>query len=106
MNSALTMTCAASVRAADSIADEIEAVYDEITRRAYEVFLARHGEGALDIDDWLMAEREMLIKPLVNVYRAGSRIRIAVDVKHIRDIALEIVIARCTVLIHSLRHPS
>jgi hypothetical protein len=46
-----------------SILHEIESVYDDITRKAYENFLSRGRTGMLDIDDWLEAEREILMKP-------------------------------------------
>jgi hypothetical protein len=46
-----------------SILDEVENVYDDITKKAYENFLSRGGLGVLDIDDWLQAEREILMKP-------------------------------------------
>src|SRR5262245_10525352 len=46
-----------------SILDEVENVYDDITRKAYEKFLSRGRTGMLDIDDWLEAEREILMKP-------------------------------------------
>src|SRR5690242_19583375 len=63
MNSAVTIRAVVSIRQADSIADEIEAAYDEITRRAYELFLSRPNGSATDIEDWLEAERQVLIKP-------------------------------------------
>ena len=46
-----------------SILDEVENVYDDITKRAYEKFMERGRSGVLDIDDWLEAEREILMKP-------------------------------------------
>ena len=35
------------------------ATYDEIARRAYELFLGRDGQHGHDVEDWLQAEREM-----------------------------------------------
>jgi hypothetical protein len=55
-----------------SILDEVENVYDDITKRAYEKFLSRGGTGAIDIEDWLEAEREILMKPGARlVYKRG-----------------------------------
>ena len=31
--------------------------YEDVARRAYELFLARGGEHGRDMDDWLEAER-------------------------------------------------
>jgi len=36
---------------------------DRIARRAYELYLARGGEGGQDIDDWLQAEQELRVDP-------------------------------------------
>ena len=92
----------ASVRFADSIADEIEAVYDEITSRAYKLFLARRGEGTLDIEDWLLAERELLIKPPAHIWRTPDQLEVTIDLNDVSPTSIEIVIALQTLLIHSL----
>jgi hypothetical protein len=33
--------------------------YDEIARRAFEIFLSRGGEHGHDVEDWLQAERDI-----------------------------------------------
>jgi hypothetical protein len=38
---------------------EISIPIEEISRRAYELFLERGGGHGADIDDWLRAEREL-----------------------------------------------
>jgi len=53
LNTMFTTGSAVSIRFADSIADEIETTYDEITKRAYELFLQRSCGAAIDIEDWL-----------------------------------------------------
>lgn len=32
---------------------------EQIEKRAYEIYLRRHGEGGHALDDWLMAEEEL-----------------------------------------------
>ena len=86
MNSRITRPNASSIRSAVSITDEIETIYDEITRRAYELFLAHRGEGALDVEDWLLAERELLIKPPASVYRSGNRIKVTVGLGGVQPV--------------------
>jgi hypothetical protein len=34
--------------------------YDDVARRAYELFIARGGAHGQDWDDWLSAERQLL----------------------------------------------
>ena len=41
------------VRIAESIVEEIEEMYDHITKRAYEIFRERSGFSTLDLEDWL-----------------------------------------------------
>src|SRR5262245_22058032 len=59
-------TCLPTIllRETDTFKDEIEEIYDRITKRAYEMFLEH---GTLDIDSWLAAERELVIKPEVDL---------------------------------------
>jgi HSP20 family molecular chaperone IbpA len=66
------------VRTAESIIDEIEEMYDRITRRAYEIFLERGGTCSLDLDDWLTAERELLWKPDVHIEEKNQHIVVTV----------------------------
>ena len=47
------------VERATSILGEVESVYDDITKRAYEKFLGRGGSGSIDIEDWFEAEMEL-----------------------------------------------
>lgn len=95
----------AAVRIADSILDEIEAVYDEITRRAYELFQGRRqGQAALDVEDWLSAERELLYKPEIEFVQQCGRVRITADLAGASlPRSVEVVIAGRTLLIHSLK---
>ena len=34
---------------------------DDVARRAYDRFVSRSGEHGHDVDDWLSAERELLV---------------------------------------------
>jgi hypothetical protein len=68
------------VRRADSIREEIEGMYNQITRRAYEIFTERGGDCTLHIDDWLAAEQELLIKPRVELDVEPKRFDVEIDV--------------------------
>jgi hypothetical protein len=54
------------IRTGSTILDEIEKVYDDITRRAYDRFLERRGSYTWILDDWLTAEKQLLWKPTSN----------------------------------------
>ncbi|HXW06877.1 MAG TPA: DUF2934 domain-containing protein [Vicinamibacterales bacterium] len=56
-SSVLTMPLADSTSATSQINQEVSE--SDISRRAYERFLARGSEHGHDLDDWLEAEREL-----------------------------------------------
>jgi DUF2934 family protein len=37
----------------------MDRTYDDVARRAYDLFLSRGGQHGHDIDDWLEAERQL-----------------------------------------------
>jgi hypothetical protein len=102
MNSAVTIRAAVSIRQADSIAYEIESAYDEITRRAYELFLSRPNGSAIDIEDWLEAERQILIKPAALLTRTADGLEVRFQIRPAEAASFEVVIAGQMLLIQSL----
>jgi HSP20 family molecular chaperone IbpA len=71
------------LRVGETIEDEIQDMYDEITRRAYDLFQQRGGDSTLDLEDWLTAERDVLDKPQVCIDETPSRIVIKVYLPHL-----------------------
>jgi hypothetical protein len=90
-----------SLRFVDSVADEIQNVYDEITQRAYELFLSGGGGAAISIEDWLKAERQLLIKPPARIAMMGKQLQVVFDLAGTPETGLEIVTAREMLLIQS-----
>ena len=45
--------------------DQRELSTEEIARRAHELYVQRGGEHGKDVDDWVAAEKELTIKPVV-----------------------------------------
>ncbi|HYR87074.1 MAG TPA: DUF2934 domain-containing protein [Terriglobia bacterium] len=80
------------LRIAESIFDEIEEMYEQITRRAYEIFLERGGVCTLDLEDWLIAERELLWKPDVRVEEKGDRVIVTICVGSVRPLGLQLLV--------------
>lgn len=50
---------------------------EEIAKRAYELFMARGGEHGNDIDDWLLAESELVRAKLTRQPKTSDRITAA-----------------------------
>ena len=60
------------VNGPDSISRVLDNVKERITRRAYENFVQRGSVDGHDLDDWLNAERELIIKPVPLVRAQGE----------------------------------
>ena len=84
---------AVSVRLAETIADEINDMYDQITRRAYEIFRRRGGTATLDLEDWLAAERELVVKPEVDVEENELTITVRVRIGKVRPLDIQLLLS-------------
>jgi len=77
---------------ADSIVEEIEEMYDHITKRAYEIFHERSGFSTLDLEDWLTAERELLFKPDVFIEETNYRITVTACIGKVRPMDVRLLV--------------
>jgi len=84
---------AVSVRLAETIADEINDMYDQITKRAYEIFRQRGGTASLDLEDWLAAERELIFKPEVYVEENDLTITVRVRIGKVRPLDIQLLLS-------------
>jgi HSP20 family molecular chaperone IbpA len=89
------------VRTAETIYDEIEKVYDDITKKAYERFLERRGTYSLDIEDWLEAEKQLLWKPDVRLTEKRDVFVIRVGLIGIDPSTIDVLATAEDVLIQS-----
>ena len=62
----------------DSIAPLLENVRQRIVRRAYENFIERGAVYGHDLDNWLDAEREFIIKPFAETHTEGKDVFVEV----------------------------
>jgi HSP20 family molecular chaperone IbpA len=81
-----------SVRKTESIFDDIVKINDQITRRAYDIFLGSGGMLGKDLENWLSAERELIWKPAVELRQNGREflLEIAVPGMEAKDLEIEI----------------
>jgi HSP20 family molecular chaperone IbpA len=89
------------LRVGETMTDEIQEMYDEITRRAYEIFQQRGGNCTLDIEDWLTAERDVLDKPHVRIEETGCRIIVTVYVGNLSVLDVQLLVTPDAMLVHS-----
>jgi HSP20 family molecular chaperone IbpA len=88
------------LRVGETMTDEIQEMYDEITRRAYELFQERGGNCTLDIEDWLTAERDVLDKPRVSIEETNCRIIVTIYVGNPRAMQVQLLVTPNAVLVH------
>src|SRR5712692_1667024 len=88
------------LRVGETMTDEIQKMYDEITRRAYELFQQRCGDCTLDLEDWLTAEREVLDKPHVRVEETSCRIIVTVYVGNLSAMQVQLLVTPDAMLVH------
>jgi HSP20 family molecular chaperone IbpA len=88
------------LRVVESIADEIQEMYDEITRRAYEIFQHRGGDSTLDLEDWLTAERELVDKPNIRIDETTQRIIVTLYLGEISPLQVQLLVSPDAMLIY------
>ena len=71
------------LRVGETITDEVQEMYDEITQRAYDIFQRRGGSSNLDLEDWLIAEHDVLEKPEFCIDETPSRIVVKVYIANL-----------------------
>jgi len=45
---------------------------EEVSRRAYELYLQRSGEQGKDVEDWIRAEKELSDEPVAGPAKTGA----------------------------------
>ena len=66
------------VQKPETMQQEMEALHDQITRRAYQIYLDRGALAGCDLDDWLTAERELVWKPAIEIVEKNTELMIQV----------------------------
>src|SRR5437870_5318799 len=89
------------VRIAEDIVDEIHHMYEQITTRAYEIFLERGGICSLDLEDWLKAEQELLFKPEVHLDQTDRRIKVTICIGKVRPLDIQVLVTPDAVVIQA-----
>ena len=89
------------IRIGSTILDEIENVYDDITKRAYEIFHDRCGSGALDLEDWLEAEKQLLWKPEVELIEKRGFFVLKIALRIIDPVAMSVLVTRDDLVVQS-----
>src|ERR1051325_6421266 len=58
-----------------SILDQIDAIRDLITQRAYQIFQETGGLSGREMDNWMQAERELVWQPAIELTEKDNELR-------------------------------
>ena len=86
------MADAVAIHKSSSIFDQMLDMQDRIMRRAYEIFEQNGRSFGNDVNDWLIAERELCWKPAVEVSEKDGTLQIEAAVSGVeaKDIDLQV----------------
>jgi HSP20 family molecular chaperone IbpA len=76
------------VKKVDTILDELRRLHQAISERAYHLFRNGGTPGGSALKDWLMAERELISRPSIELHQRGNQfeVRVAlpgIEAKHL-----------------------
>src|SRR5262249_7985833 len=97
----IVTTVPVKVKGPETIAPTLETIRDRVNRRAYENFMQRGGSHGHDIEDWLDAQRELLIQPVPVIRQEGEDIFVEVVLPEIELANLSVHIAPTQIAISS-----
>jgi len=86
---------------ADDLVEAIENMYDQVTQRAYEIFRERGAIGTLDLEDWLTAEQELLVKPQVRVEETDLQVTVTIRVGEACPLNIQVIVTPDAMLIQA-----
>lgn len=74
----------------ETLIERMDAIFHDISRRAYQIFEGNGSQHGHDVDDWLKAERELLCPVNVEVNETDKGVEIKADVQGFNEKELEI----------------
>jgi HSP20 family molecular chaperone IbpA len=89
------------VRIAADLVESIERIFDRVTHRAYEIVRARGAIGTVDLEDWLTAEQQLLLKPNVRVEETDSQVTVTICIGEVGLMDVDIVVTPDAMLIQA-----
>lgn len=76
----------------ESLAERVNSVFDEIARRAYQIFEGHGSRHGYDMEDWFTAEHELLVPVAVEVTETDQAVQIQAQVQGFDEKELQVSI--------------
>ena len=89
-----------------SLLDQIEGMWNALSRRAYEIFEENGRTFGRDLEHWFQAERELLHPVHVNIAESDDSLHIQAEVPGFSEKELEISVEPCRLTITGKRETS
>jgi len=74
----------------EQLADRVTSLFDDITRRAYQIFESNGRQFGRDIEDWFQAERELLHPVHIYIVETDQALEVKAEVPGFTDKELEV----------------
>ena len=74
----------------ETLADRIHSMFDQISRRAYEIFEGNGHQTGRDAEDWFQAEQELLRPIKINVSESQDALEVKAEVPGFNEKELEV----------------
>lgn len=94
------------INSVQDVFKEMEALYNAVSQRAYELFDGRGRQPGRDLEDWLKAESELMLKPDIEVTEKGKKVVINAKVSDFSKDELEVAMEPDRVAICGSKHRS
>ena len=72
--------------------DPVNAIYESIARRAFEIFQGRGGAGGHDLDDWFGAEAELFHSAHLDVVESDDAVAVRAEVPGFTAYELQVIL--------------
>jgi HSP20 family protein len=79
-----------SIRKKDSVWEDLDRMREQITRRAYDLFVASGGRFGRELDDWLAAEQELVWKPAIELREKDNEFILKIAVPGVDPMDLDV----------------
>ena len=90
-----------TVRQTESLTDDLDRLHDLISRRAYDIFLSRGVPAGTDLDNWLLAEQELVTRPEIEVRERDGHLELDAVLADLNLDDLDVRVAPQDILIRS-----
>ena len=88
-----------TVRRSESLTHDLDRLTELIRQRAYDIFLSRGARDGADLDHWLLAEQQLVVRPAIRLRQRNGHIELDAAVEDLDLADLDVRVAPQHILI-------